>query len=144
VIILDGITRLARLQPGRPATGRIMFRWRGLRSALSPKKFFGARATSKRRLVNNHRLGAGRKGSKMDEVIFEEFKGTGNMELRLTASGGTTYLPGIDVNASSSATKSCSSAARHYPRSGSCAACSTVSPQKVVKRRAGTLNRQAE
>jgi transcription termination factor Rho len=85
VILLDSITRLSRgynnLQPGK---GRIMSGGVDAKALIKPKKFFGAARNTEEggsltilatALVETH--------SKMDDLIFEEFKGTGNMELRL-------------------------------------------------------------
>ncbi len=104
VILLDGITRLGRAYNlAAPASGRILSGGVDSAALYPPKKFFGAArniedggsltilATA---LVDT--------GSKMDEVIFEEFKGTGNMELRLRRDlAEKRIFPAIDVDASS-------------------------------------------
>jgi len=104
VIILDGITRLARAYNlAAPATGRIMSGG-GDSGALYPrKKFFGAaRNIEEGGSLTILASALVETGSKMDEVIFEEFKGTGNMELRLDRRLSERRLyPAIDVNASS-------------------------------------------
>ncbi|MBN2405733.1 MAG: transcription termination factor Rho [Coriobacteriia bacterium] len=103
VILLDSITRLARAYNlATPASGRILSGGVDSTALYPPKKFFGAArniegggsltilATA---LVDT--------GSKMDEVIFEEFKGTGNMELRLDRKlADRRIFPAIDVIAS--------------------------------------------
>ena len=85
VILLDSITRLARAHNlATPASGRILFGGVDSTALYPPKRFFGAA----RNLEEGGSLtiigtALVETGSKMDEVIFEEFKGTGNMELRL-------------------------------------------------------------
>ena len=85
VIILDGITRLARAYNlAAPATGRIMSGGVDSGALYPPKKFFGAaRNIEEGGSLTILATALVETGSKMDEVIFEEFKGTGNMELRL-------------------------------------------------------------
>ncbi|MEI8269616.1 MAG: transcription termination factor Rho, partial [Acidimicrobiaceae bacterium] len=85
VIILDGITRLARAYNlAAPATGRIMSGGVDSGALYPPKKFFGsARNIEEGGSLTILASALVETGSKMDEVIFEEFKGTGNMELRL-------------------------------------------------------------
>ena len=104
VIILDGITRLARAYNlAAPATGRVMSGGIDTGSLYPPKKFFGAA----RNLEEGGSLtiiasALVETGSKMDDVIFEEFKGTGNMELRLDRRLAERRLyPAINVDASS-------------------------------------------
>ncbi len=104
VIILDGITRLARAYNlGQPATGRIMSGGVDSGALYPPKKFFGAaRNIEEGGSLTILATALVETGSKMDEVIFEEFKGTGNMELRLDRRLAERRLyPSIDVNASS-------------------------------------------
>ncbi|MDO5501065.1 MAG: transcription termination factor Rho, partial [Propionibacteriaceae bacterium] len=85
VVLLDGITRLGRAYNiAAPASGRILSGGVDSAALYPPKKFFGAA----RNIENGGSLtilatALIETGSKMDEVIFEEFKGTGNMELRL-------------------------------------------------------------
>ena len=105
VIILDGITRLARAYnlaaPGhRPDhVGRCRLR----RALYPPKKFFGAaRNVEEGGSLTILATALVETGSRMDEVIFEEFKGTGNMELRLDRELAERRIyPAIDVDASS-------------------------------------------
>jgi transcription termination factor Rho len=104
VIILDGITRLARAYNlAAPATGRIMSGGVDSGALYPPKKFFGAaRNIEEGGSLTILATALVETGSKMDEVIFEEFKGTGNMELRLDRRLAERRLyPAIDVNASS-------------------------------------------
>ncbi|HET9769507.1 MAG TPA: transcription termination factor Rho, partial [Acidimicrobiia bacterium] len=104
VIILDGITRLARAYNlAAPASGRILSGGVDSGALAPPKKFFGAA----RNIVEGGSLtilatALIETGSRMDEVIFEEFKGTGNMELRLDRRLAERRIyPSIDVEASS-------------------------------------------
>ena len=104
VIILDGITRLARAYNlAAPATGRIMSGGVDSGALYPPKKFFGsARNIEEGGSLTILASALVETGSKMDEVIFEEFKGTGNMELRLDRRLAERRLfPAIDVNGSS-------------------------------------------
>ncbi|HLN17293.1 MAG TPA: transcription termination factor Rho [Acidimicrobiales bacterium] len=104
VILLDGITRLARAYNlAQPATGRIMSGGVDSGALYPPKKFFGAaRNIEEGGSLTILATALVETGSKMDEVIFEEFKGTGNMELRLDRRLAERRLyPSIDVNASS-------------------------------------------
>jgi transcription termination factor Rho len=104
VIILDGITRLARAYNlAQPATGRIMSGGVDSGALYPPKKFFGAaRNIEEGGSLTILASALVETGSKMDEVIFEEFKGTGNMELKLDRRLAERRLyPAIDVNSSS-------------------------------------------
>ena len=104
VIILDGITRLARAYNlAAPATGRIMSGGVDSGALYPPKKFFGAaRNIEEGGSLTIIASALVETGSKMDEVIFEEFKGTGNMELKLDRRLAERRIyPAIDVNASS-------------------------------------------
>jgi len=104
VIILDGITRLARAYNlAQPASGRIMSGGVDSGALYPPKRFFGAaRNIEEGGSLTILATALVETGSKMDEVIFEEFKGTGNMELRLDRRLAERRLyPSIDVNASS-------------------------------------------
>ncbi|HMC38606.1 MAG TPA: transcription termination factor Rho, partial [Acidimicrobiales bacterium] len=104
VIILDGITRLARAYNlGAPSSGRIMSGGIDTGALYPPKKFFGAaRNIEEGGSLTILATALVETGSKMDEVIFEEFKGTGNMELRLDRKLAERRIyPAIDVNASS-------------------------------------------
>jgi transcription termination factor Rho len=103
VIVLDGITRLARAYNlAQPATGRIMSGGVDSGALYPPKRFFGAaRNIEEGGSLTILATALVETGSKMDEVIFEEFKGTGNMELRLDRRLAERRLyPAIDVNAS--------------------------------------------
>jgi len=104
VILLDGITRLSRAYNlAAPASGRILSGGVDAAALYPPKKFFGAA----RNIEGGGSLtiiatALVETGSKMDEVIFEEFKGTGNMELRLSRGLAEKRIyPAINVNASS-------------------------------------------
>ncbi|NEG95312.1 transcription termination factor Rho [Bifidobacterium sp. SMB2] len=103
VVLLDSMTRLARAYNiAQPASGRILSGGVDAQALYPPKKFFGAA----RNIENGGSLtiissALVETGSKMDEVIFEEFKGTGNMELRLSRELSEKRLfPAIDINAS--------------------------------------------
>jgi len=104
VIMLDGITRLARAYNlAAPATGRIMSGGIDTGALYPPKKFFGAaRNVEEGGSLTILATALVETGSKMDEVIFEEFKGTGNMELRLDRRIAERRIyPAIDVASSS-------------------------------------------
>ena len=104
VIVLDGITRLARAYNlAQPATGRIMSGGIDTGALYPPKKFFGsARNIEEGGSLTILATALVETGSRMDEVIFQEFKGTGNMELRLDRKLAERRIyPAIDVNASS-------------------------------------------
>ena len=114
VIILDGITRLARAYNlAAPASGRIMSGGIDSGALYPPKKFFGAaRNIEEGGSLTILATALVETGSRMDEVIFEEFKGTGNMELRLDRRLAERRIyPAIDVDASAPATRSCCSTA---------------------------------
>ena len=103
VVLLDGITRLGRAYNlAAPASGRILSGGVDSAALYPPKKFFGAA----RNIENGGSLtilatALIETGSKMDEVIFEEFKGTGNMELRLRRElADKRIFPAIDPVAS--------------------------------------------
>ena len=103
VLLLDSMTRLARAYNiAAPASGRILSGGVDAQALYPPKKFFGAA----RNIENGGSLtiissALVETGSKMDEVIFEEFKGTGNMELRLSRDLADKRLfPAVDINAS--------------------------------------------
>lgn len=104
VVLLDGITRLGRAYNlAAPASGRILSGGVDSAALYPPKKFFGAA----RNIENGGSLtilatALVETGSRMDEVIFEEFKGTGNMELRLSRQlADKRIFPAINVEASS-------------------------------------------
>jgi transcription termination factor Rho len=104
VIVLDGITRLARAYNlAAPASGRILSGGVDANALYPPKKFFGAaRNIEEGGSLTILATALVETGSRMDEVIFEEFKGTGNMELRLDRRlAERRVYPAIDVNASS-------------------------------------------
>ncbi len=104
VIVLDGITRLARAYNlAAPASGRIMSGGVDSSALYPPKKFFGsARNIEEGGSLTILATALIDTGSKMDEVIFEEFKGTGNMELRLDRRVADRRIyPAIDVEQSS-------------------------------------------
>ncbi|MBR6812941.1 MAG: transcription termination factor Rho, partial [Tidjanibacter sp.] len=85
VILLDSITRLARAyNTVQPASGKVLSGGVDANALHKPKRFFGAaRNTEERGSLTIIATALIDTGSKMDEVIFEEFKGTGNMELQL-------------------------------------------------------------
>ena len=104
VIVLDGITRLSRAYNlAAPATGRIMSGGIDTGALYPPKKFFGAaRNVEEGGSLTILATALVETGSRMDEVIFEEFKGTGNMELRLDRHIAERRIyPAINVDASS-------------------------------------------
>ncbi|MGO3482853.1 MAG: transcription termination factor Rho, partial [Cellulosimicrobium funkei] len=103
VVLLDSLTRLSRAYNlAAPASGRILSGGVDASALYPPKRFFGAA----RNIENGGSLtilasALVETGSKMDEVIFEEFKGTGNMELRLSRNlADKRIFPAVDVNAS--------------------------------------------
>jgi transcription termination factor Rho len=104
VILLDSITRLARAyNTVQPASGKVLSGGVEANALQKPKRFFGAA----RKIENGGSLtilatALIDTGSKMDEVIFEEFKGTGNMELQLDRKlANKRIYPAIDLTASS-------------------------------------------
>jgi transcription termination factor Rho len=100
IVLLDSITRLARSYNAmQPAKGRIMSGGVEAKALLKPKKFFGAaRNVEDGGSLTIIATALIETGSRMDEVIFEEFKGTGNMELHLDRSLVETRLyPGIHI-----------------------------------------------
>ncbi len=103
VVLLDSITRLGRAYNiSAPASGRILSGGVDSSALYPPKRFFGAA----RNIENGGSLtilatALVETGSKADEVIFEEFKGTGNMELKLSRTlADRRIFPAVDVNAS--------------------------------------------
>lgn len=103
VVLLDSITRLSRAYNlAAPASGRILSGGVDASALYPPKKFFGgARNLKEGGSLTIIASALVETGSKMDEVIFEEFKGTGNMELRLSRQlADRRIFPAIDVNAS--------------------------------------------
>ncbi len=104
VIILDGITRLSRAYNlAAPASGRILSGGIDAGALYPPKKFFGAaRNIEEGGSLTILATALVETNSRMDEAIFEEFKGTGNMELRLDRRlAERRVYPAIDVDASS-------------------------------------------
>jgi transcription termination factor Rho len=104
VILLDSITRLARAHNTvAPASGKVLSGGVEANAMQKPKQFFGAA----RKIENGGSLtiiatALVDTGSKMDEVIFEEFKGTGNMELQLDRKlSNKRIYPAIDLTSSS-------------------------------------------
>jgi transcription termination factor Rho len=103
VVLLDSITRLGRAYNlAAPASGRILSGGVDSAALYPPKRFFGAA----RNIENGGSLtilatALVETGSRMDEVIFEEFKGTGNMELKLDRKlADKRIFPAVDVDAS--------------------------------------------
>ena len=103
VILLDSITRLARAyNTVQPASGKVLSGGVDANALHKPKRFFGAA----RKIENGGSLtilatALTETGSKMDEVIFEEFKGTGNMELQLDRKiANRRIYPAIDITSS--------------------------------------------
>ena len=131
VVLLDSITRLGRAYNlAAPASGRILSGGVDSTALYPPKRFFGA--------ARNIEHGGSltilataliETGSRMDEVIFEEFKGTGNMELRLRRElADKRIFPAVDVDASEHPQGRDAAVARTSSRSsGSCAGCCTRS-----------------
>ncbi len=104
VVILDGITRLARAYNlAAPASGRILSGGIDAGALYPPKKFFGAaRNVEEGGSLTILATALVETNSRMDEAVFEEFKGTGNMELRLDRKLAERRIyPAIDVDASS-------------------------------------------
>ena len=104
VILLDSITRLARAyNTVQPASGKILTGGVDANALHKPKRFFGAaRNIEKGGSLTIIATALTETGSKMDEVIFEEFKGTGNMELQLDRRlANKRIFPAVDINASS-------------------------------------------
>jgi transcription termination factor Rho len=104
VILLDSITRLARAyNTVQPASGKVLSGGVDANALQKPKRFFGAA----RNIENGGSLtiiatALTDTGSKMDDVIFEEFKGTGNMELQLDRKlSNKRIFPAVDIMASS-------------------------------------------
>jgi transcription termination factor Rho len=104
VILLDSITRMARaFNTAQPASGKILSGGVDANALHKPKRFFGAA----RKIEDGGSLtiiatALTETGSKMDEVIFEEFKGTGNMELQLDRKlANKRIFPAIDIVSSS-------------------------------------------
>ncbi len=129
VILLDSITRLARAyNTVQPASGKVLSGGVDANALQKPKRFFGAARNIEHggsltilatALIDT--------GSKMDEVIFEEFKGTGNMELQLDRRLSDKRLfPAIDLNASGTRRETYSRARIRAAACGSSAASSPI------------------
>ena len=104
VILLDSITRLARAyNTVQPASGKVLSGGVDANALQKPKRFFGAaRNVEKGGSLSIIATALTETGSKMDEVIFEEFKGTGNMELQLDRKiANKRIFPAIDLTSSS-------------------------------------------
>ena len=104
VIFLDSITRLARAYNSvQPASGKVLSGGVDANALHKPKRFFGAaRNTEEKGSLTIIATALIDTGSKMDEVIFEEFKGTGNMELQLDRSlSNKRVFPAVNIIASS-------------------------------------------
>lgn len=104
IIFLDSITRLARAyNTVQPASGKVLSGGVDANALHKPKRFFGAaRNTEERGSLTIIGTALIDTGSKMDEVIFEEFKGTGNMELQLDRKlSNKRIYPSVDITASS-------------------------------------------
>lgn len=104
IIFLDSITRLARAyNTVQPASGKVLSGGVDANALHKPKRFFGAaRNTEERGSLTIIATALIDTGSKMDEVIFEEFKGTGNMELQLDRKlSNKRIYPSVDITASS-------------------------------------------
>ncbi|MGI9595302.1 MAG: transcription termination factor Rho [Acidimicrobiales bacterium] len=104
VVILDGITRLARAyNMSAPQSGRVLSGGVDAAALYPPKRFLGAaRNLEEGGSLTMLATALVETGSRMDEVIFEEFKGTGNMELRLDRKlAEKRIFPAIDIDASS-------------------------------------------
>jgi len=104
VILLDSITRLARAyNTVSPASGKVLSGGVDANALHKPKRFFGAaRNIEEGGSLTIISTALTETGSKMDEVIFEEFKGTGNMELQLDRKlSNKRIFPAVDINASS-------------------------------------------
>ena len=127
VVLLDGITRLGRAYNlAAPASGRILSGGVDSAALYPPKRFFGAA----RNIENGGSLtilatALVESGSKMDEVIFEEFKGTGNMEIRLRRDfADKRIFPAIDaVQSGTRREELLGDAGASSRSSGSCAGC---------------------
>ena len=103
VILLDSVTRLARAYNLLiPTSGKVLSGGIDANTLYHPKRFFGAaRKVEEGGSLTILATALVETGSKMDEVIFEEFKGTGNMELRLTRElAERRIFPAIDINRS--------------------------------------------
>ena len=146
VVLLDSITRLGRAYNlAAPASGRVLSGGVDASALYPPKRFFGAA----RNIENGGSLtilatALVETGSKMDEVIFEEFKGTGNSELRLSRQlADKRIFPAVDVNASEHPPRGDAAVAPTRSRSpGSCVAPSPVSTSSRRSRSCSASSRR--
>lgn len=128
VIFLDSITRLARAyNTVAPASGKVLTGGVDANALQKPKRFFGAARNieggGSLTIIATALIDT---GSKMDEVIFEEFKGTGNMELQLDRSlSNKRIFPAVNLVASSTRRETC---CRTRPPSTVCGFCVSIFP----------------
>ena len=130
VILLDSITRLARAYNTTcPPSGKVLSGGVDANALQKPKRFFGAaRNIEEGGSLTIMATALIDTGSRMDDVIFEEFKGTGNMEVHLDRKlVDRRVFPAIDLNRRARARKSCSSRSRSSTACGSSARSSTRS-----------------
>lgn len=124
IILLDSITRLARAyNTVVPASGKVLTGGVDANALHRPKRFFGAaRNVEEGGSLTIIATALIDTGSKMDEVIYEEFKGTGNMELHLSRKiAEKRVFPAIDYNRSVPVKKSCLPLRKSCRKCGSCA-----------------------
>jgi transcription termination factor Rho len=146
VIILDGITRLSRAYNlAAPATGRIMSGGIDAGALYPPKKFFGAaRNVEEGGSLTILATALVETNSRMDEAIFEEFKGTGNMELRLDRARRAPDLPGHRRRRLEHPPRGAAVRPQAAPAwCGSCAGCSRASPPTATRPRASSCSSTA-
>jgi transcription termination factor Rho len=130
VILLDSITRLARAyNTVVPPSGKILSGGVDANALHKPKRFFGAaRNIEEGGSLTIIATALVDTGSRMDEVIFEEFKGTGNSEIHLDRKlMEKRIFPCLDINKSARARKSCCCPSSRSTACGSCASCCTRS-----------------
>ena len=126
VILLDSITRLARAyNTVIPPSGKVLSGGLDSNALQKPKRFFGAARNIEEggslTIIATALIDT---GSRMDDVIFEEFKGTGNMEIHLDRKlVDKRVFPAIDIRRAARARKSCSSRRTTSTASGCCARC---------------------
>ena len=128
LILLDSITRLARAyNTVIPPSGKVLSGGLDSNALQKPKRFFGAaRNIEEGGSLTIMATALIDTGSRMDDVIFEEFKGTGNMEIHLDRKlVDKRVFPAIDIRRAARARKSCCSRTRISTASGCCARCST-------------------
>jgi transcription termination factor Rho len=129
VILLDSITRLARAYNNvLPSSGKVLTGGVDANALQRPKRFFGAARNIEEggslTIIGTALIDT---GSRMDEVIYEEFKGTGNCEIHLDRRMAEKRVyPSILINKSARAARNCCSSPRSCRRPGSCASCSTT------------------